>query len=114
MFNGNDQVIIRKIDFDSFVEQLAILNKGIAQLKKALESDKVTLPMEWGNDWHSIKFVAEKLGVERGTLTYWAKIGKIEKRKIGEKIFISIKQVHNLLNINQESTKVVPKLHLSK
>ena len=114
MLGDNEQIIIRKVDFEQFLEQIKFLTNEVKSLKKAVESDKIKAPTEWGNSWHSIKFVAEKLGVERGTLTYWAKCGKIEKRKVGEKIFISIKEVHDLLNLAQEALKVVPKLHLSK
>lgn len=42
------------------------------------------------------------------------KCGKIEERKVGEKIFISIKEVHDLFNLAQETIIVVPKLHLSR
>lgn len=111
MFESGEQLIISKVDFNSFLEQMQFLRKEIKELKKSVESDKLEAPVEWENNWHSLKFVAEKLGIERTTITYWAKCGKIQKRKIGEKIFIDIKEVHELLNFKQESGKVVPRLH---
>lgn len=113
MIEKGEFVIISKSDFEHQKKTLEILYNQLMEIKQLLvqEGDN---SKEWGNNWHSLKFVSEKLGVEKSSLTYWSRTGKIDKKKIGDKIFINIAQVYDLLNFEEKSDEVVPQLNPKK
>ena len=115
MLESGEHILIRKVDYDKQLKALELVFEQLSELKQLVRKENTEKPMiEWGNNWHSISFVSSTLNIEPATLKYWARIETIEKKKIGQKVFINIEDVYLLLNSKTELAKVVPQLNRKK
>jgi len=102
------QVVMSRVEFDQFILKMDSLEKMMHKIYRENNQEKnLTLP-KLDNKWKSIKYVSDHLGIEKSTLTYWSKetVGTIQRKKIGDKVFINIEEVYNLLNVEKKEENV--------